>query len=437
MRGLRKATVVVGLTWGDEGKGKIIDVITESAQLVARYQGGNNAGHTIVVKGKKVVVHLLPSGVFYPKVQCVIGNGVVVDPAWLLKEMNEMDRLGLGVRRRLVVSDRAHVVFPYHRLLDEAREHRREGSIGTTHRGIGPAYTDKAARVGIVMGDLLDRVLLERKLRANVEEKNFLLTHYYRMRRTVSLRALLRQGLEWGRRLAPYIGDAARVVDEAILGGKRVVLEGAQGVLLDMDFGTYPYVTSSNPVAAGACLGVGISPTRIGRCVGLVKAYTTRVGVGPFPTELHNAQGEVLRARGQEYGATTGRTRRCGWFDAVAARYGVRVCGADSFVVTKLDVLDGIDPIRIAVAYTWHGERREEFPSNVRVLEGCVPVYEELPGWHSSTAGVRRMKDLPMNAKRYLRRLETLLGIPIEMVSTGAERHQIIVVGGARSSRRR
>ena len=414
---------VLGAQWGDEGKGKIVDLLTPRFDIVARYQGGHNAGHTVYVDGIKFVLRLIPSGILHPGVVCIIGNGVVVDPQALFAEVDELAKYGISVDGRLFVSDKAHLILPYHRDLDLLSEARRgERKIGTTSRGIGPAYEDKIARRGIRVGDLADPKGLEQSIRDNVSARNRLVHDS-----TMEWEPVLAQVLEIGTRLMPTVRDASLLLSEAFAAGKSVLFEGAQGTLLDIDHGTYPYVTSSNASIGGVCTGLGIGPRAISGVMGVVKAYTTRVGEGPLPTELHDEMGARLRDNGNEYGAVTGRPRRCGWYDAVAVRYGVRVNGLDALALTKMDVLDGLDTVQICTAYRCGDRTITEFPSDVGKLAACVPVYESLPGWAEPTRSIRRFDDLPENAKRYIKRLEDVSGAPAVLVSTGSERHDTIL----------
>jgi adenylosuccinate synthase len=417
---------VLGAQWGDEGKGKIVDLLTPSFSIVARYQGGHNAGHTVYVGGQKFVLHLIPSGILHPDVTCVIGNGVVVDPHALFQEIDHLAELGVPVQGRLLVSDKAHLILPYHRELDVLAEARRgERKIGTTSRGIGPAYEDKIGRRGVRVGDVADVSddgPLAQAIRENVAARNRLVGDSALTWTDVlaDLRAL------WPR-LRPLVGDASLFLDRAIRQGRRVMFEGAQGTLLDIDHGTYPFVTSSNSTAGGACTGLGVGPRAVGAVLGVAKAYTTRVGEGPLPTELSGAMGERLRDTGQEYGASTGRPRRCGWFDAVAVRYAVRVNGVDALAITKLDVLDGLEELQVCTAYQYRGETLLEMPGDLAVLAACEPVYEALPGWRAPTRGLTRYADLPIQAQRYIARLEEVSGAPAAIVSTGSERDHTIV----------
>jgi adenylosuccinate synthase len=414
---------VLGAQWGDEGKGKIVDLLTPRFDIVARYQGGHNAGHTVYVNGIKFVLRLIPSGILHGGVTCVIGNGVVVDPEALFGEIDELARNGIHVGQRLIVSDKAHVILPYHRDLDLLAEARRgERKIGTTSRGIGPAYEDKIARRGVRIGDLANPTGLEQTVRDNVTARNRLV-HDSTMDWEVVYRALLGHA----ERLRPMIKDVSLVLDRAIRGGQSVLFEGAQGTLLDIDHGTYPYVTSSNASIGGVCTGLGVGPRAIDTVIGVVKAYTTRVGEGPLPTELTGEMGTRLRDSGNEYGAVTGRPRRCGWYDAVAVRYGVRINGLDALALTKLDVLDGLEQIQICTAYQCGSRALEDMPSDVGQLAACRPMYETWQGWSTPTKGVRRFEDLPEPARRYIARLEEVSGVPAAIISTGSERDDTIV----------
>jgi adenylosuccinate synthase len=420
---------VVGVQWGDEGKGKIVDLLSRDADLVVRFHGGNNAGHTLVVGDERTVLHLIPSGVLHAGKICVIGNGVVIDPEVLVSELAALRKRGyLSDDACLKVSDEAHLIMPYHKAIDLARERLRgKGEIGTTGRGIGPTYEDKFARTGIRVVDLLDAEVFREKLERNLEEKN------------IYLRSILKEpGLDfaaihdayrgYAERLRPYVTDTALYLHQAIAAGRRVLFEGAQGTFLDVDHGTYPYVTSSSCVAGAVCAGAGVGPAALQSVIGICKAYTTRVGNGPFPTEETSAIGERLRETGDEFGATTGRPRRCGWFDAVMARQAARLNGLTGIALTKLDVLTGIDPIRVCTAYRVGAERFEHVPASVRLLERAVPEYENLPGWTEPLRAARRMAELPTNARRYVARLEKLCGTPFSIVSVGAEREETIVL---------
>jgi adenylosuccinate synthase len=414
---------ILGAQWGDEGKGKIVDLVTPRFSIVARYQGGHNAGHTVYVSGKKFVLRLIPSGILHPGVTCIIGNGVVVDPKALLAEVDELIAAGVDVDGRIVVSDKAHLILPYHRDLDLLSEARRgERKIGTTSRGIGPAYEDKIARRGIRVGDLSDPEALEHNIRANVDARNRLVQDT-----TMDAREVLTELAKHAVRLKPWVRDVSLMLSEAMKNGQSILFEGAQGTLLDIDHGTYPYVTSSNASIGGVCTGLGVPPKAIGAVLGVVKAYATRVGEGPFPTELTGDMGNILRDSGNEYGSVTGRPRRCGWYDAVAVRYGVRINGIDALALTKLDVLDGVETLDICTAYKCGGRTISEFPSDVSQLSSCTPVYESMPGWKTPTRGVRRYEDLPDAARRYIARLEEVSGVRAAIVSTGSERDDTIL----------
>ena len=413
---------VLGAQWGDEGKGKIVDLLTPHFSIVARYQGGHNAGHTVYVNGTKFVLRLIPSGILRAGITCVIGNGLVVDLAALFAEVDELTKNGIDAASRLVISDKAHLILPYHRDLDLLSEARRgERKIGTTSRGIGPAYEDKIARRGIRVCDLMDPVGLERNIRDNVTARNRLVQDS-----TMDWRAVFDQLLVYGERLRPWVRDVSLMLAEAMRAGRSILFEGAQGTLLDIDHGTYPYVTSSNATIGGVCTGLGVGPRAIGAVMGVVKAYTTRVGEGPLPTELSGEMGNRLRDSGNEYGAVTGRPRRCGWYDAVAVRYAARINGLDALALTKLDVLDGLDRIDICTAYRCGSRTLTEFPSDIGQLAACEPIYETMPGWPSPTKGVRRFEDLPEAARRYIARLEEVSGVRAALVSTGSERDDTI-----------
>ena len=420
---------VIGAQWGDEGKGKIVDLLTPHVSIVARYQGGHNAGHTVHVGEAKFVLHLLPSGILHPGVRCVIGNGVVVDPEALFAEVETLRLQGIEVGDRLLISDKAHVILPYHREVEVLAEARRgDRKIGTTSRGIGPSYEDKVGRRGIRVADLADTSEdgpLAAAIRENVSARNRAVGGA-----EVDWRAVHSDACAVWARLERWVGDASLFLFEAAKANKRVLFEGAQGTMLDIDHGTYPFVSSSNGTVGGICTGLGVGPRAIGAVLGIAKAYTTRVGEGPLPTELHDAMGDELRESGREYGASTGRPRRCGWYDAVAVRYAVRVNGLDALAVTKLDVLDGLDRIPLCTGYRYQGTLLTEFPSTGTVLAACEPVYEELPGWSTPTAGVRRYENLPPEAKAYLQRIKAVTGVPIAIVSTGSDRSDTILVSG-------
>lgn len=418
-------TVLVGAQWGDEGKGKIIDVLTQDVDIVVRYQGGNNAGHTVKIGEDLYILHLIPSGILHPDKICVIGNGVVVDPVALIAEISELEERGIKVEGRLFISDRAHVVFPYHRALDEIREGRLSSKkkIGTTKRGIGPSYADKVSRVGLRIGDLKDPGFSD-MLDQRLDEARKVLEALGG--EPLDKKKILAEYTKAASRTAPYVSDTVIILNQAVKEGKSILFEGAQGTMLDIDFGTYPFVTSSNATAGGACTGTGIAPHRIDRVVGVIKAYTTRVGEGPFPTELLDETGELLGREGHEFGATTGRPRRCGWFDAVVARYAAMISGIDFWAMTKLDVLDKIKTLKICAAYECDGKVYDSIPANIRVVERCEPVYEEIEGWQTSTRDVTRFEDLPDRAKAYINRLCDLTGVKLGILSVGPKRENTL-----------
>ena len=420
--------VIIGAQWGDEGKGKVIDVLTEDADILIRYQGGHNAGHTVIANGEEFIFHLIPSGLLHEGKVGLIGNGVVIDPEALLEEMGRLEGRGIDVMRALKISDQAHLIFPYHKRLDLLEESTRTGRIGTTGRGIGPCYVDKVARCGIRVADLCNPPIFAEKLRQTLTEKNRLLKALYN-EPPISYDELLARYSAYAKRLAPHVVSSVRFLHDAMAQGKRLLFEGAQGTLLDIDHGTYPYVTSSNATAGGACTGSGVPPTAIDRVIGVVKAYTTRVGEGPLPTEFPPQLMEQIRTKGKEFGATTGRPRRCGWFDAVVARHAVWVNGCHSIAVTKLDVLDEMETINICVGYRDGTRTIEDFPADLGLLARCEPIYESLPGWRAQTQEAARLEELPAAAQRYLKRLEALLGVPICLISTGSKREQAFKVG--------
>jgi adenylosuccinate synthase len=424
-----KAEVIIGAQWGDEGKGRIVDALADRVEVVARYQGGANAGHTVIVEGEKHVFHLLPSGMLYPGKTCVIGNGVVVDPDQFLAEIEEL-REKRKDKARLVLSESSHVVMPYHKVMDEAEEKRRSKGrkIGTTKRGIGPCYADKVNRTGIRVGDLLDPDILREKIMENLEMKNLLLTRIFN-ESPIPFEEVMEKALAWGRLMSPYVGDGAAIVNDALDKGRGVLFEGAQGTLLDVDHGTYPFVTSSSAAAGGACIGTGVGPTRIDRVLGVAKAYCTRVGEGPFPTEDLGEVGERLREAGGEYGATTGRPRRCGWLDMVALRYAVRVNGLGGIALTKLDVLTGLPRIKVCTSYEIGGKRFNVLPSRLPEKENMVLHYEELKGWDEDISGCRRVEDLPPAAQDMVRFIEEKCGVPIVLIGVGSGREQTILSG--------
>jgi adenylosuccinate synthase len=413
--------IVVGAQWGDEGKGKIVDLLSEKVDAVARYQGGANAGHTVVIDGKKYIFHLIPSGILHPDVLCVIGNGVVFDPEAFEKELAVLEKFGISYSERILISGQAHVIMPYHKWMDAAREEMVDFHIGTTGRGIGPAYVDKYDRLGIRVLDLFSTEVLKRKLELNAQVKQPFL-----QKQEWNLGEMLEKYRAIGEQLRPFVADTSRAMNDLIGQGKNLLLEGAQGALLDVDFGTYPFVTSSNPISGGACTGLGIGPTKIDSVLGVTKAYTTRVGDGPFPTEFRDQMAEKIRQLGGEFGATTGRPRRCGWLDLVALRYAVRINGMDSLAITKLDVLDSLDTIQVAVAYQCGNKRVEDFPLSQEELSRCEPIYVELEGWKKETTGCKRYADLPQKAKEYLNFIAQNAGARVTLVSVGAGREETI-----------
>lgn len=418
-------SIIVGAQWGDEGKGKIVDMLSDEIDIVARYQGGANAGHTVCIGDKNYVLHLIPSGIFHKHVQCVIGNGVVIDPVALMDEIAMIRSFGIKIEGRLFISHNAHLIMPYHKLLDNIRE---EGSqkIGTTGRGIGPAYIDKYMRTGIRVVDLLDRKVLKEKLTRNIEEKNQILSKVYG-KTEMDVDKIVAEYQEFDKMIDPYVTDTSAFLNTALRKKKRILAEGAQGALLDVDHGTYPYVTSSNPTSGGACTGLGIPPTSVKKVMGIVKAYSTRVGNGPFPTELMNETGETLRTIGHEFGATTGRPRRCGWLDMVSLKYSLMVNGINEIALTKLDVLDEFDSIKVCVAYKVNGTVLKSFPTDVQTLESVEPVFKTYKGWKSTISGARQWRQLPASCKKYVEAIEKLSGVPVSIVSVGARRDQTIV----------
>ena len=417
-------TILIGAQWGDEGKGKIIDVLTARADIVVRSQGGNNAGHTVIHRGVKYILHLIPSGILRRGKICVIGNGVVIDPVTLVAEIDRLRELGITIERNLLLSDCAHLVLPYHRLLDEQRELRR-GKIGTTKRGIGPAYADKAARTGLRMSDLMQPMVFSKKLQAKVLENNRILQALGA--RPISFRDVNESYLAAGEKLRPFVANTVVYLHRALARGKEILFEGAQGTFLDIDHGTYPYVTSSNTTAGGACTGTGVPPHRVGRVVGVMKAYTTRVGEGPLPTEDRQLA-ETFHNRGREFGATTGRKRRCGWFDAVATRYATMINGIDELAITNLDGLDHVDPIRVCVAYRLNEKRLDVPPCDAAQLANCEPIYEEVRGWNRPTGSAKKFSQLPPAAKAYVKYISKLTGAKLSMISVGPTRGETIVL---------
>ena len=421
------SVVVVGTQWGDEGKGKITDFLSENAEVIARYQGGDNAGHTIVIEGTKYKLHLIPSGIFYPEKVSVIGNGVVVNPKSLVKELAYLHDAGITTDN-LRISDRAHVILPYHIKLDQLQEDAKGvNKIGTTIKGIGPAYMDKAARVGIRIADLLDKEIFAERLKTNLEQKNREFTKMYEID-PINFQDIFEEYYDYGQQIKKYVTDTSVILNDALDAGKRVLFEGAQGVMLDIDQGTYPYVTSSNPVAGGVTIGSGVGPSKITKVVGVCKAYTSRVGDGPFPTELNDEIGHQIREVGHEYGTTTGRPRRVGWFDSVVMRHSRRVSGLTNLSLNSIDVLTGLDEVKICVAYDLDGERIDYYPASLETLQRCTPIYETLPGWSEDITGVRHLDNLPETAKNYVRRVSELVGVKISTFSVGPGRDQTNVL---------
>ncbi len=419
-------TVIVGTQWGDEGKGKIIDVLSRKADIIVRFQGGNNAGHTVVVDNQQFILHLVPSGILHRNKICVIGNGVVVDPQVLLEEIESLKKRGIDIDGNLKISDQIHLIFPYHKIIDRLRESKKARlKIGTTGRGIGPCYADKVNRSGIRLVDLLDKDVFRKKLKSNLVEKNEIFRKIYH-HHGFTFNRIYQEYLNYADKIRKYACDCAYFLNQAIKKGKNILFEGAQGTSLDVDFGTYPYVTSSNATAGGACIGTGVAPVDIDRIIGVAKAYTTRVGRGPFPTQFPQSLMNKIRRKGREFGATTGRPRRCGWFDAVIVRRAITVNHLDEIALTKLDVLDGLKKIKICTAYKYRGKIYRNFPASIKVLEQCAAVYEEHPGWQRPTSAASTFGELPLNARRYIQRLEKLLATKVSMVSVGSEREQII-----------
>ena len=417
--------VIVGAQWGDEGKGKIVDMLAERADIAARYQGGANAGHTVCFGDTQHILHLIPSGIFHPHITCVIGNGVVIDPTALMAEIARLRAAGVSIAGRLLISHNAHLIMPYHKQLDQIRE-ATGNRIGTTGRGIGPCYIDKFTRIGIRIVDLLDRDLLAKKIKTNIEEKNQILTKIYGETK-LDVDAIIREYQEFDQTIDEYVTDTALYLNRALKEGKRIIAEGAQGALLDIDHGTYPFVTSSNPTSGGACTGLGIPPTAVNTVVGVAKAYATRVGNGPFPTELLTGVGERIRTLGHEFGATTGRPRRCGWFDIVALKYSAMINGIEQLAITKLDVLDDFDEIQVCTGYEYKGKRLKSFPSDLSSLERITPVYETFEGWKTPLSEVRTYANLPAKARKYVEALSRHTEVPIWLVSVGPRRDQTIV----------
>jgi adenylosuccinate synthase len=416
--------VIIGAQWGDEGKGKIVDFLTEKCDYVVRFQGGCNAGHTVVVGDEKYILHLIPSGILHKNKKCIIGNGVVLDPGSLLKEIDTLIKKGIEIDENLYIAKHCHLIMPYHIAIEEQSEKKKK--IGTTKKGIGPCYTDKIARNGVRMIDLLYPDVLKNKIEANLEIINFLLKNLYNAE-PLDTEKIFNQYVDYAYKLKKYIADADILINKAINSGKNVLFEGAQGTLLDIDHGTYPYVTSSNTVAGGACTGTGVSPKKIDKIIGIVKAYTTRVGEGPFPTEIKDELGEQIRQKGEEFGATTGRPRRCGWLDLVGLKHSVRINGFTGIAITKLDILDGIDKLKVCVGYKYANTVLEEFPKELEILEKCTPIYEEISVWNESTKGIKDYDNLPDNAKKYLQFIEDSLKVKIQIISTGQKRDEIII----------
>ncbi len=420
--------IVVGSQWGDEAKAKIVDYLAVDADYIVRFQGGANAGHTVIVNGNEFIFHLIPSGIMYDDKICIIGNGVVIDPTALMDEIAELKKRGISVDGRLFISQKAHLVMPYHKLLDQASEKcKGNNSIGTTGRGIGPAYRDKAARVGIRIVDLLDKQFFTKKLERNINEANDLLTKIYGYE-PLNVNEIADSFLEFDRKIDPYVKDVSILLNDAVKAGKNILFEGAQGALLDIDHGTYPFVTSSNTVAGTACVGTGIGPTHINEVIGVIKAYTTRVGNGPFPTEFENEFASRIREIGGEFGATTGRPRRCGWFDGVIGAYAARINGLSSLAITKLDVLDTMEEIKICTGYKYGKKTLTNFPVDLNVLDAVEPVYETLPGWMEPTTNVRQYDELPVNAQSYISRISEIVDTPPAYISVGSDRQQTITI---------
>jgi adenylosuccinate synthase len=425
---MARNVVVIGTQWGDEGKGKIVDWLTDHAQGVVRFQGGHNAGHTLVIGGKKTVLHLIPSGILRDDVACFIGNGVVLSPQALLKEVDELEAAGVSVAKRLKISEACPLILPYHSAIDLAREAAKgAGKIGTTGRGIGPAYEDKVARRAIRVQDLFHRERFAAKLGEVLDYHNFALKHYYKVD-TVDFQKTLDETLALAERIKPMVADVSRTLYDMSQAGSSLLFEGAQGTLLDIDHGTYPFVTSSNCSAGAAAPGAGVAPQMLQYVLGITKAYTTRVGSGPFPTELFDETGQYLATRGHEFGSTTGRARRCGWFDAAALKRSIQINGVTGLCVTKLDVMDGMETIKLCTGYEWDGQQSDILPVGAESLSECKPIYEELPGWTGTTVGIKRYEDLPENAKRYLKRIEEVCGAPVDIISTGPDRDETIVL---------
>ena len=421
--------VVVGSQWGDEGKGKITDLLSKEADIIVRYQGGSNAGHTVVKGDEQYIFHLIPSGILHSGVKCFIGNGVVIDPQSLLQEIEDLKKKNIEVDGNLFIDFKAHVVFPYHKILDEIKENKRgKDKIGTTKRGIGPAYVDKIARIGIRMIDMVNGKSLSKKIEINLNEKNDIFEKLYGLKiSNQEKKDILKKYIEYGQLLKKYMIDVSLHLNQAINEDKKILFEGAQGTLLDIDHGTFPYVTSSNPIAGGACTGTGVGPTKINKVMGITKAYTTRVGRGPFPTELTGELGEHIRQKGGEFGATTGRPRRCGWFDLVLVNYAIRINGMDSMVLTKIDVLSDFEKIKICTSYKYNGDTIKEFPINIETLQNCIPIYEEMEGWKGDVSQITKYENLPKQLKAYISRIEELVKTKVVIISVGPKRSQTII----------
>jgi len=421
-------TVVVGTQWGDEGKGKVIDYLAKDMDIVARYQGGANAGHTVIINGKKFIFHLVPSGILYPEKICLIGNGTVIDPVSLFEEIAFLEKNGIKVDDRLFIYENAHITMPYHKILDQIEDKfRGKGELGTTGRGIGTTYADKYGRIGIRAVDLLDDDVFYEKLKIALELKNYLLKEYYK-EKILNADKIYNDYKEIREKIKKYIINGTIFINDMLAKGKKVLAEGAQGTFLDIDFGTYPYVTASNPISGGSCTGLGIAPTKIDKVIGIVKAYTTRVGKGPFPTEMKGLLEDTLRRSGNEYGATTGRPRRCGWFDSVIVRFASIVNGLDEIFITKLDVLSGIEKLKIGVAYKYDGKIYNEYPMNMKVFSNSEVIYEEMDGWSESISDIKEYSKLPTNTKKYIERIQELIEVKISAISVGSEREQIIKI---------
>jgi len=421
--------VVVGSQWGDEGKGKVTDLLSEEADIIVRYQGGCNAGHTVVIRDKQFIFHLIPSGILHKGKKCLIGNGVVVDPESLLQEMENLKKEGVEIDGKLFIDPKTHIVLPYHKTLDELKERKRgKDKLGTTKRGIGPAYIDKIARTGIRMVDLIDEKSLSKKLEINWIEKSEIFNKLYGLKMYNQEKInLIKKYQEYGQLLKKYLMDVSLYLNQAINEDKKILFEGAQGTLLDVDHGTFPYVTSSHPIAGGACVGTGVGPTKIDQVIGITKAYTTRVGRGPLPTEMQGEMEEYIRQKGREFGATTGRPRRCGWFDAVVVNYAVRINGIDSVALTKIDVLSDLDKIKICTSYKYDGKLIKEFPASLETLQKCIPVYEEMKGWKKDISQLTNYEDLPDQLKAYIHRIEELIKTKMVILSVGPQRRQTII----------